>query len=116
MTDAPWVRTQVAGIARGPPITVGGRFAVFVGSFDCEEFDLTIADGPEEPDPVVFTAHDTVTDVASTIVVDALDRDLEREDAVRRCCRCHSATQTRNVHQNQVRVQLTHVAGQDRLR
>ena len=59
--DAPLVRTHSAEVARCPPITVGGRFAAFVGSGDCEEFDLTIADGAEEPDPVVFTAPDTVT-------------------------------------------------------
>ena len=46
--DAPLVRTQFAGVARGPPITVGGSFAAFVGSVDCEEFDLTIANGPEK--------------------------------------------------------------------
>ena len=89
--DAPLVRTQFAEVARCPPITVGGRFAVSAGSSDCEEFDLTIADGPEELDPVALTAQDTVTDVASTVVdrhnspstslLDALDRDLAREDA-----------------------------------
>ena len=89
--DASLVRTQFAEVARSPPITVGGRFAVFAGSGECEEFDLTIADGPAEPDPVVFTARDTVTDAASTIVdrhnspstslLDALDHDLAREDA-----------------------------------
>ena len=30
--DAPLVRTQFAGVARGPPITVGGRFAADIGS------------------------------------------------------------------------------------
>ena len=88
--DAPLIRTQFAEVARCPPNTVGGRFAAFVGSGDCEEFDLAIADGPEEPDPVVFTAQDTVTDVASTLWIDTilrpqfvgcLDRDLAREDA-----------------------------------
>ena len=62
----------------------------FVGSGDCEEFDLTIADGPEEPDPVVFT------DVASTVVdrhsspstslLDALDRFSKGGRSW--CCRC----------------------------
>ena len=84
--DAPLVRTQ---FARCPPITVGGRFAVFVGSSECEESDLTIAD-PAKPDPVVSTARDTVTDAASTIMdrhnspstslLDALDHDSARED------------------------------------
>ena len=39
---------------------------------------MTIAAGPEEPNPVVVTAPDTVTHVA---LLDALDRDLERKDA-----------------------------------
>ena len=75
----PTMRDSSAEVARCPPITVGGRFAAFVGSGDCEEFDLTIADGPEEP-----TAQDTVTDVASVVdrhnypsasLFDALDHD-----------------------------------------
>ena len=83
--DAPLVRTQFAGVARGHPSRLEAGSQLFVGSVDCEEFDLTIADGPEEPDPVVFTARDTVTDLASTVVdrqnspstgsLDALDRD-----------------------------------------
>ena len=37
--DAPLVRRTRAEVARSPPITVGGRFAVFAGLGDCEEFD-----------------------------------------------------------------------------
>ena len=42
--DTPLVRTQFAGVARSPPITVGGKFAIFVRSVNCAEFDLMIAD------------------------------------------------------------------------
>ena len=71
-------------------MTVGSKFASLVEAVDdCEEFDLTIADDPEES-LVEVRAPDTDLDAApaamdrhnflSAGLLDALDRDLAMED------------------------------------